>query len=239
MRFLNAAFLMVALSLSLTIHGAAIEAAEPYGDMHKMMERSFRLTEVRDKQKATIKRATSRTVTMKNYVALGPRGTIEYCIETDLDRGTGAVTSKIVVKTRSSEAVEDDNNALPSSPRRTGSARKRQWNGYTLQYYRKDALMELGSSYSDSLTRKARFGSVEELAIPVDVAELMKPVRVGSGITVHLHSKISPEMRLEIPFAFLVGYFAKLTGENFLPEKDEGLIGKIRGAISAQAMSKG
>ncbi len=236
MKLLTIVFLVCGLAMPLSAGESAKKAAgQSIEDMHRMLERSFRLTDVGEREKATIKRATSRTITIKSYVVLGARGRIEYCIVTDLDKASGTSMSRIVVKTRSSEAVEDANTLLPSSPRKTGSARKRQWNGYTLQYHKKDVPVELASQYSDTLTRKARFDSIEELTIPIDTSGLVKPVRFGSSIRLTMHSKISMDMQLEIPFAFLAGYLAKLADEGFLPEKDQVLMGKLRDAIRAQS----
>ena len=202
--------------------------------MYKATEKSYRLTKIKNRKNATTIEAQSRPINVKNFKVLGRRGLIEYYIVSELDQTTGESASKIVIETSGSEAVLEGGSAMPASQRQISGARKHQWNGYSVRYFKKAMLVEMAAQQLEGRTQKARSGSAEILEISINTTDLAKPIRFGSGISIVLHSKISPEMTLEIPFSFLVGYFAKVSGQGFLSEKEESIASQLREAIKNQ-----
>ncbi len=234
--------LLLGLALWLTAmqplsHGANAEDAAvlSFNDMHKMAERAYRLTKFRDGSENTGQEARGQSLSARNFMILGRRGIIEYYLITHRDAATGATSSWIMVETTGSEAVEDDTTLLPASRRRTLGARMHQWNGYSVRYLKKSAPVDLAVVTLEGRTAKARMGATEELEIPVDTTDLFAPVRVGSGISVTLHSEVSDDMRLEIPFGYLVGYFARAAEQGYLPDADKNLVERLRAALQAKA----
>ncbi len=234
--------LLLALALCLIAlqplkHEAIAEDAAvlSFKDMHKMAERAYRLTKFRDGSDNTSRKARGQSLSARNFMILGRRGIIEYYLATHRDAATGATSSWIMVETTGSEAVEDDTTLLPASRRRTLGARKHQWNGYSVRYQKKTTPIDLAVMTLEGRTSKARMGATEELEIPVTTNDLFAPVRVGSGISVTLHSEVSDDMQLEIPFGYLVGYFARAAEEGYLPDDDKKLVERLRAALRAKA----
>ncbi|WP_286830660.1 MULTISPECIES: hypothetical protein [Kordiimonas] len=230
----------LALGLCLLAPAAGDATAEDtavlsFTDMHKMAERAYRLTKLYDGTEGTGQEARGQSLSARNLMILGRRGIIEYYVASHRDETTGTVRSWIVVETTGSEAVEDDTTLMPASRRRTAGARMHQWNGYTARYLKKNTLIDLAVATLEGRTGKARLGATEELEIPVETADLFAPVKVGSGIRVTLHSEVSGDMQLEIPFAYLVGYFARTAEENYLAAADKQLVERLRAALRAKA----
>lgn len=206
-----------------------------FTDMHKMAERAYRLTKFRDGTENTGSEARGQSLSARNFMILGRRGIIEYYLTSHRDAATGAVKSSIMVETTGSEAVEDDTTLLPASRRRTLGARMHQWNGYSVRYLKKAIPVDLAEATLEGRTSKARLGATEELEIPLKTIDLFAPVRVGSGINITLHSEVSDAMQLEIPFGYLVGYFARAAEEGYLADGDKQLVERLRAALRAKA----
>jgi|GEM_PF-1800174 len=206
-----------------------------FADMHKMAERAYRLTKFQDGSENTGQEARGQSLSARNFMTLGRRGIIEYYLASHRDAATGATESWIVVETTGSEAVEDDTTLLPASRRRTLGARMHQWNGYSVRYLKKNSPVDLAAMTLEGRMGKARMGATEELEIPVTTNDLFAPVRVGSGINVTLHSEVSADMQIEIPFGYLVGYFARAAEEGYLPDADKKLVERLRAALRSKA----
>lgn len=225
-------FALQPLSLGAIADDAAVLS---FADMHKMAERAYRLTKFRNGSEDTGREAHGQSLSARNFMILGRRGIIEYYLTSHRDAATGATSSWIIVETTGSEAVEDDTTLLPASRRRTLGARMHQWNGYSVRYLKKSAPVDLAVMTLEGRTGKARMGPTEELEIPVDTTDLFAPVRVGSSISIALHSEVSDDMRLEIPFGYLVGYFARAAEQGYLPDADKKLVERLRAALRAKA----
>ena len=203
-------------------------------DMSAAMDVSFRQTKIENNEETGVLTASSWEMGAKDFMALGARGWVKYYVVASLDK-SGTLTTNIIVKTMASEAVEDEDAFMPAPPRNSSRARRLQWDGYELRYHRRDAVMTLASEESSEGLGKAYSGLMEEVIIPIELDDLLKPVRVGSGINILLSSKRSTEMELDLPFGFLVGYLSKISTEGFLPDEDKIFVGKLSQAIKSQA----
>lgn len=200
-------------------------------DMHQVMQRSYRMTYVGITKDSEKKVAVSRVVPIRDYALLGTQGKLSYSIQSTLNSGPNSVQSSLHVVTTASEAVENPSLTFMGGARTATRSTKKQWSNYSLKYYRREEEMALSEIRAEIVNNQLKTGLVEELAIPIDVAELMAPLKVGSGLHLTLHSNLSGDKELQFPFAYLVGYLAKLSEEGFLSEKDQAFVGKLKGAI--------
>ncbi len=214
----------------------AQEAAQKnLSDMNAAVELSVRQAKVEFNEQANTKTVSSWEMGAKDFMALGARGWIKYFIVADKNDTSSDQSARIVIKTMASEAVDDAETLMPAPPRNSGRSRRLQWHGYDLQYHRRDAVMTLAKENADKGLGQAYSGLIEEVVIPINHEDLLKPVRVGSGIAISLDSKLSTSVELDLPSGFLVGYLLKLSQEGFLTGEESEFIGKLADAIKRQS----
>lgn len=203
--------------------------------MRRIHEKSYRLTKISKQRKQKNLKATSQELWARDFKVLGKQGRIKYYVASEFGMQPSDSTSTIIIDTISSETVEGTSTALPSSPRRTGGGSKKQWHGFSAYYFKRNEVIRLKSMLDEQRKKRAQFGSRERIEVQLQTKELFRPIRFGSGLTITLHSDLSDDMTLEIPFAFLTGYFAKLAETGALTEKQATLSKRIGQAIQAQS----
>jgi len=229
------------LALSIIVATAPVDATADrtnsisYADMHSALEKSFRRTKLRDRKDGRYNEARSRSVNVTDFKILGMSGRLEYYVLTKRDTDTDSVSSAIVTKTSFAETVERESSAQAYTQRDLGSRRKHQWIGYSVQYQGADGMVLLASQDLPDRAKRAFFGQAETLKIPLTTEDLFAPVRRGSGIIVTLHSDISPDMQVTLPFSYLVGYFAKASEHSLVNTEQAALANRLRAAIKVKA----
>lgn len=197
-------------------------------DMPTTMNWSYRQTKIEENDASHTKVGTSRVHAIKDYKTMGTDGRMEFFIETEFVTNGSASQSRIVIKTIASEAMDDAGFTSMNISR----ARKLQWTGFSVGYQKKKSEVEITNHIQTNTIGKVRYGSVEELTIPLQLSDLLNSVRVGSGIFILLNSEASADKRIQIPFAYLVGYLAKLSENGFLEQNERSFVLKLQSAIN-------
>lgn len=230
------------MALSATLVGAVPTAATAdrtngtnYVDMHSAVEKSFQRTKLRDRKEGSYNEARGRSINVTDFKTLGMSGRLEYYVVTKRHTDTDSVSSAIVTKTSVAETVERDSSAQSYTQRDQGSRRKHQWRGYSVQYQGAEGMVLLVSQDMPVRAKRAFFGQTETLKIPLSTEDLFAPVQRGSAITVTLHSDISPDMQLTLPFSYLVGFFAKASEHGLIGHENAALATRLRAAIKAKS----
>lgn len=206
-----------------------------FTDMHSAVEKSFRRTKLRDRKEGSYNEARGRPINVTDFKTLGMSGRLEYYVQTKRDPETDLVSSAIVTKTSFAEAVERESSAQTYTQRDLASRRKHQWRGYSVQYQVDGDMVLLASRDLPDRAKRAFFGQIETLRIPLSAEELFAPVKRGSAITITLHSDMSPDMQITLPFSYLVGFFAKASEHGLVSTEQAALATRLRAAIKAKA----
>ncbi len=231
---------LVALSAALADAAPTAATADrtnntSFADMHSAVEKSFRRTKLRDKKEDSYNEARGRSITVTDFVTLGMSGRLEYYVVTKRHTDTDAVSSAIVTKTSFAESVERNSSAQSYAQRDLGSRRKHQWRGYSVQYQSTEGKVLLVSQDLPDRAKRAFFGQTEILKIPLSTEDLFAPVQRGSTITITLHSDISQDIQLTLPFSYLVGFFAKASEHGLIGGENAALATRLRAAIKAKS----